>query len=65
MRQQYTQRTKQHKTVLMEWNVQKKNEKLDAPRFAWFAPFALLGLHIIETCNEGGGDFVILFELVS
>jgi len=42
-----------------------KNEKLDAPRFAWFAPFALLGLHIIETCNEGGGDFVILFELVS
>lgn len=37
---------------------EKKNEKLDASRFAWFAPFALLGLHIIETCNEGGGDFV-------
>ena len=37
---------------------EEKNEKLAACRFAWFAPFALLGLHIIETCNEGGGDFV-------
>ena len=57
MRQQFTT----DKTTLNGFDGMKrseKNEKLDAPRFAWFAPFALLGLHIIETCNEGGGDFV-------